>query len=53
MATKKLSNVMVLMKYFGKQIGQSLSEFKAEIDQLSTAEKAELAELARPYLETE
>jgi hypothetical protein len=47
----RMSDIMVLMKYFGKKSGQTLAEFKAEIDQLSKSDKTELAELARPYVE--
>jgi len=44
------SAIKVLRDYFGAKPGQSLQEFKAEIDALSLAEKQELAEGAAKEL---
>lgn len=46
----KKTPLVVLKDFFGYKIGQTLKEFKAEIDALSPEEKKELAELAAAEL---
>ena len=42
------SDIMVLKKFFGMRPGQtSIADFKHEVDELSSGEKKELADLAR------
>ncbi len=41
-----MTTIAVLRKFFGYREGQGLKEFGAELKQLSTEEKQELAELA-------
>lgn len=48
--TMKKTPLVVLKDFFGYKIGQTLKEFKAEIDALSPEEKKELAELAAAEL---
>lgn len=47
------SPIMILRKFFGLKQGQTLSEFKAECDELTTEEKQELSELAGKELITQ
>ena len=42
---QKPTGIMLLRNFFGFKEGQTLKEFKAEIDQLSAQEKAELVEM--------
>ena len=45
MEGQKPTGIMLLRNFFGFKEGQTLKEFKAEIDQLSAEEKAELVGL--------
>jgi len=53
MQAKPLSDVMALQKFFGYRPGDTLREFKAEIDKLTGEEKTELAALAAKELGVE
>lgn len=44
------SALVVLKEFFGYNTGQTMKEFKAEIDSLSADEKQKLAELAAKEL---
>jgi hypothetical protein len=42
----ELSRLGILMRFFSKKGGQTLQEFKSEMDALSVEEKTELSDLA-------
>ena len=42
--TQKKGKLSVIRQYFGKKDGQSLSQFAAEVKQLTEADKNELAQ---------
>lgn len=44
------TGIMALKEFFGYRPGDTMKEFKAEIDQLSAAERAELTKLAEEAL---
>ena len=44
---KAPSGILVLMKFFGRLPEQSLKDFKAEVDCLTTADKTELVDLIK------
>lgn len=51
MSTTQLSDVALIMRFFGKKPGQSALEFKAELDALTADDKAELGALSRDRLD--
>ncbi len=50
MTSTKKGKLTVIRTYFGKQDGQTLSDFAKEVKQLSEAEKLELAQGAAQNL---